>query len=74
MSGETEIIDLTDTCDPETKEGEKILREKLKGLTDMMSSKRSMQYRCVDIGLPIPFLKVHMLKPRTLIIQKRKKM
>lgn len=58
VSGEIEKKDLEDICDLETKEGEKSMRKKLKELTDIIASQKSVQYRSVDIGFPIPFLKV----------------
>ena len=61
VSGETEVRDFTDRCDPESSEGEKILRDSLKELTDVISSKKSKQYRSVEIGFPIPFLKVRIV-------------
>lgn len=54
MTGQIKETDLTETNDTE-----KALRDYLKNLTDMTSSKESMQYRSVDIGFPIPFLKVN---------------
>nr|XP_022288226.1 uncharacterized protein LOC111100543 isoform X2 [Crassostrea virginica] len=57
LSGQMEVIDLTDKCDSNTAEGLRILRGKLRDLTDMTLSQESKQYRSVDIGLPIPFLK-----------------
>ena len=61
-----EVIDLTDKCDSNTAEGLQILRGKLRDLTDMTLSQESKQYRSVDIGLPIPFLKVIVLTSLTL--------
>lgn len=58
MSGEKEEQDLTDKCDTDTKEGEERMRKILKKLTDV-ESKESMIYRSVDVGFPIPFLKVN---------------
>ncbi|XP_062586980.1 uncharacterized protein in xynA 3'region-like [Saccostrea cucullata] len=55
LNGETEIIPLQ--CSIETEIGEKILRDTLKRLTDMTSSKDSKDFRSVDVGFPIPFLK-----------------
>lgn len=53
--GTKNVIDLTDKCDASTKEGQKLLRSTLKDLTTLDESK---QFRSIDIGLPIPFLKV----------------
>lgn len=58
MSGEKEVKDLTDTCDLETKEGIENLRKTLNDLTNMTDSKKSVQLKSVDIGFPVPFLKV----------------
>ena len=55
MSGKIEEKDLTDKCDPNTEEGQKILRKTLKKLSDVESSAEN---RTVEIHLPIPFLKV----------------
>lgn len=38
---------------------EKALRDSLKKLTEKKSSKESIEFRSVDIGFPIPFLKVN---------------
>lgn len=59
ITGEMVDTDLTEKCDLETKEGVKILRDFLKNLTDMTSSAESVHFQSVDIGFPIPFLKVH---------------
>ena len=61
LSGQMEVIDLDGKCDSNTEEGLRMLRSKLKDLTDMTLSQESKQYRSVDIGLPIPFLKVIVL-------------
>lgn len=52
MTGQVEEIDLTEAND-----AEKSLRESLKRLTDMTYSE-DITLRSVDIGFPIPFLKV----------------
>lgn len=57
MSGTKNVIDLTDKCDASTKEGQKLLRSTLKDLTTLDESKQ-FRSRSIDIGLPIPFLKV----------------
>ena len=57
-SGKIKEIDLTDKCDINSKGEEKLLRDTLKTLTDIGSSQESKEYQSVDIGLPIPFLKV----------------
>ena len=57
-TGEKEEKDLTETCDTETKEGINILRKTLNDLTNMRVSTKSKEYGSVDIGFPIPFLKV----------------
>lgn len=52
-----EVIDLTDKCKIENEDGVKLLRDRLKNLTDKTASNKSMQLRSVDVGFPIPFLK-----------------
>lgn len=59
ISGEMETIDLSNECNLETKPGRKLMRGKLKELTDMTKSTKSKDFRCVDIGFHIPFLKVN---------------
>ena len=61
MSGEKEEQDLTNKCDTDTKEGVKRMRKILEKLTDV-ESKESIVYRSVDVGFPIPFLKVNVFK------------
>ena len=51
-------MDFTETCNPETEEGEKNLKDELKKLTDMTSTQRSKYFKSVDIGFPIPLLEV----------------
>ena len=58
ISAETDVVDLTETCNPETEEGEKNLKDELKKLTDMTSTQRSKYFKSVDIGFPIPLLEV----------------
>lgn len=53
MTGQVEEIDLTEKND-----AEKALRASLKKLADMTCSKEGITLRSVDIGFPIPFLKV----------------
>ncbi|XP_062596538.1 uncharacterized protein in xynA 3'region-like, partial [Saccostrea cucullata] len=55
VNGEIQTIPLQ--CNIETEKGEKSLRDILNNLTDMTSSKDSKNFRYVDIGFPIPFLK-----------------
>ena len=57
VSGKKEVIHLAE-CDVNTEGGLRKLRGTLKDLTDMTLSKESTQYQSVDIGFPIPFLKV----------------
>lgn len=57
-TGKIEESDFTDKCDLASKDGEKVLRDFLKNMTDMTASQRSLQIRSVDISLPIPFLQV----------------
>ena len=45
----------------ETKEGIATLRNILNDLTNVTDSTKSKEYRNVDIGFPIPFLKVILL-------------
>ncbi|XP_062580373.1 uncharacterized protein LOC134242307 [Saccostrea cucullata] len=55
-NGEFEVKDMSH-IDVQTKKGEKTLRDTLKTLTDMTIKKESIKYECVDIGLPVSFLK-----------------
>lgn len=57
-AGKIKEKDFSDKCDLARKDGVKELRDYLKDMTDMTASQRSTQIRSVDIGLPIPFLKV----------------
>lgn len=57
-AGKIKEKDFSDKFDLESKDGAKVLRDYLKDMTDMTASQRSAQIRSVDIGLPIPFLKV----------------
>ena len=57
--GRTEVEDLTDKCNPETSEGEKLLRTTLTKFVDMNSSKESTSYRSVEVEFPITILKVY---------------
>lgn len=54
MTGQIDETDLTEKDDVE-----KALRDSLKKLTDMTSSEECIHFRSVDIGFPIPFLKVN---------------
>lgn len=54
MTGQIVETDLTEKDDVE-----RALRDSLKKLTDMTSSKECIHFRSVDIGFPIPFLKVN---------------
>lgn len=58
-TGKIVETDFTEKCDLASKDGEKVLRDFLK---DMTSSTMSVQIRSVDIGLPIPFLKVRLAR------------
>lgn len=49
--------DLTDTCDLSTVEGLNNLRKALNSVTNI-SSEESVGIQSVDVGFPIPFLKV----------------
>ncbi|XP_062595928.1 uncharacterized protein in xynA 3'region-like [Saccostrea cucullata] len=44
-------------CNLETEDGQTLLRETLKKLTDMTSASVSNYFRSVDVGFPLPFLK-----------------
>lgn len=59
-SSKTEEKDFTDECDVETKEGVELIRNYLKDRTDLvvMPKDEKNDIQCVDIGFPIPFLKV----------------
>lgn len=61
-TGKIVETDFTEKCDLASKDGEKVLRDFLKGMTDMTSSAMSVQIRSVDIGVPIPFLKVRLAR------------
>lgn len=61
-TGKIVETDFTEKCDLASKDGENVLRDFLKGMTDMTSSAMSVQIRSVDIGLPIPFLKVRLAR------------
>lgn len=50
-------IDLTDRCDLTSERGVELLRTHLEKLTDKTSSENSVEFECVDVGFPIPFLK-----------------
>lgn len=51
-------IDLTDRCDLTSERGVELLRTHLEKLTDKTSSEGSGEFEFVDVGFPIPFLKV----------------
>lgn len=51
-------IDLTDRCDLTSERGVELLRTHLEKLTDKTSSENSVEFECVHVGFPIPFLKV----------------
>ena len=51
-------IDIPEDICMETPEGIENLRELLMRYTDLTTCTESKEYQCVDIGLPIPFLKV----------------
>lgn len=57
-TGAIKETDLTNECDLTSKDGVKVLRDYLKNMTDRTASQRSAQIRSVQIGLPIPLLKV----------------
>lgn len=51
-------IDLTERCDLTSERGLELLRTHLTQLTDRTSSERRVEFEFVDVGFPIPFLKV----------------
>lgn len=51
-------IDLTERCDLTSECGVELLRTHLTELTDRTLSDRSFDFEFVDVGFPIPFLKV----------------
>ncbi|XP_061180762.1 uncharacterized protein LOC133189405 [Saccostrea echinata] len=57
INGKLETITLTEKCNLETEDGQKLLRDTLEKLTDMTSTEDSKNFRSVDVGFPIPFLK-----------------
>lgn len=61
MEGEKKETDWTDKCNLETKEGVKMLRDFLKGLTDLTSSKKSATFKSVEVEFTIPLLEDNMI-------------
>lgn len=57
-NGKVDRIDLSEKCNMNEEPGVKFLREKLAKLTNRTVSADSIQYDTVDVGFPIPFLKV----------------
>lgn len=57
-NGKIDKIDLPKECDLNSDSGEKILRTALAVLTDKTKSEGSVNFEYVDVGMPIPFLKV----------------
>lgn len=51
-------IDLSEKCDMREESGVEMLRTKLTELTDINESPGSVNFDYVDVGFPIPFLKV----------------
>lgn len=51
-------IDLPGKCDMSDESGVDMLRDVLTELTDMSVSAGSVNFEYVDVGFPIPFLKV----------------
>lgn len=51
-------FDLTNKCDLTTREGVKMFRKTLQKLTDKESSENPDAFESVEVGFPIPFLKV----------------
>lgn len=54
---EEEIV-LSEDCDMSCESGVENLRTVLTNLTDIVDSKNLVDYEYVDVGFPIPFLKV----------------
>lgn len=63
MSGQIKEQDLTNEYDTDTEKGLEKMRKKLENLTDI-ASEESRLYRSVDVGFPIPFLKVNLFKTK----------
>lgn len=59
VSGEREEQDFTGECDLDIEEGVILLRDFLEKRTDLTCMSSDDNIRCVDIGFPIHFLKVH---------------
>lgn len=58
-SGKPNVVrDMPLKYNPDTEDGRKKLREVLKQLTDISVSKEIFDIKCVDVGFPIPSLKV----------------
>lgn len=58
-SGKPNVVrDMPSKYNPDTKDGRKKLREVLEQLTDIKISKEIIDINYVDVGFPIPFLKV----------------
>lgn len=55
---EVETVDVPEDLDITTSAGIENLKELLMWYTDLTTSAESKDYLCVDIGFPIPFLKV----------------
>lgn len=56
--GSTRSMDLSKDCEMSTESGVEMLRKTLTALTDMVVSAGSVNFEYVDVGFPIPFLKV----------------
>lgn len=56
--GKIDEIDLSEVCDLNSDSGVEILQTALADLTDMTKSEGSVNFEYVDVGMPIPFLKV----------------
>lgn len=54
--------DLSEECDMSSEAGEENLRTVLSELTDLYVSGESIDFEYVDVGFPIPFLKVITIK------------
>lgn len=56
--GQIDETDLTERCDLTSECGVELLRTALTDLTDKTLSEKSVDFEFVDVGFPIPFLKV----------------
>lgn len=57
-NGDIKEVEVPSDCDTETKTGIDSLMNVLMELTNKTKSKESIDYKYIDVGFPIPFLKV----------------